>query len=315
MKISLYIATRLFRKMILFLVRVYCRFVPGDDISIAVQMVERGSEKELDCTAVLNRLGARKLFFLDVGAAGGMDPLMAKYSNFVTPILVEPDPAEYARLKAAGHKVIGSALAEHSGSSTFYLTRKRTCSSLLPPTGRMARFYAGDSGKFDVEECLTLETQTIAEAMAGIGERLDFLKLDTQGTELSILRGLGGYKPLFIKVEMSVMEVYEGQALLWQVGEDLYKRGYMPFNLYLDFMAPTPRSSWRPRDWGSQRGLPAFGDLFVMPDWTRPEGRALFEGRDLELASLLLIFGMANIARYIWNDVETPNREKILSII
>ena len=38
---------------------------------------------------------------------------------------------------------------------------------------------------------------------------LDYLKIDTQGAELEILKGIGNYRPLLIKCEVQLFPMYK----------------------------------------------------------------------------------------------------------
>ena len=40
-------------------------------------------------------------------------------------------------------------------------------------------------------------------------KNLDYLKIDTQGAELEILKGLGNYKPLLVKIEAHIFSMYK----------------------------------------------------------------------------------------------------------
>ena len=40
-------------------------------------------------------------------------------------------------------------------------------------------------------------------------EKLDYLKIDTQGAELDVLKGIGSYRPLLIKIEEHIFTIYK----------------------------------------------------------------------------------------------------------
>ena len=40
-------------------------------------------------------------------------------------------------------------------------------------------------------------------------KNLDYLKIDTQGAELDILKGIGSYRPLLIRLEVHIFSMYK----------------------------------------------------------------------------------------------------------
>lgn len=307
--------SRVVRSVILLLVRAYCRALPASDLSMAVQLVERGRHLVSDCSQQLSRVLAGPIVMLDVGARGGLQAPFDRYAAHIEAILVEPDPIEAARLASAGHRVVDKALGACRGTSVLHVLRHPAASSLLPPNGPFMDFYAHGSDRYDLVKTVEVETVTVDEALAPLVDRLDVLKLDTQGTELDILKGLGRYRPLIIQSEVSLVPIYSGQCMLWDVAAHLWAAGYVPFDQYVGFVAPGPRQKFRPSLPGSYRGLPAAGDILMMPDWTRPEGLALIRGREREFAALCLIFGMENILRYILARVDLDGKDAILKAL
>ena len=56
---------------------------------------------------------------------------------------------------------------------------------------------------------------------------MNFLKIDTQGSELEILKGLGEYRPLMMKIEVQVVPMYENVPNWSELINYLYKMNYM----------------------------------------------------------------------------------------
>ena len=60
-----------------------------------------------------------------------------------------------------------------------------------------------DFSKFKVTRTVDIHCDTIEKILNEKNiDNLDYLKIDTQGSELEILKGLGKYKPLLIKIEV-----------------------------------------------------------------------------------------------------------------
>ena len=65
-------------------------------------------------------------------------------------------------------------------------------------------------GLFDVTSTEIIECDTIESNLKNLKiENIDYLKIDTQGAELEILKGLGNYKPLLIKCETQIFPMYK----------------------------------------------------------------------------------------------------------
>lgn len=118
--------------------------------------------------------------FVDGGAHLGLYSLLAARAGAAV-IAVEPDPYNRAALKlnvaGAGVAVVGRALSDADGVTTFHPSASTTGSSLLPRTDiRMRRPVA-------------VETTTVDALLAGRDLELLVLKLDVEGAEAAALAG------------------------------------------------------------------------------------------------------------------------------
>lgn len=115
------------------------------------------------------------------------------------------------------------ALAEAASTAEFHVTDREDSSSLLKPG-------AGQTRAFGVSEAVTIQVPV---------ERLDMridpislahpvlMKIDVQGAELRALQGCGWLEQVeFIYVELSFVELYEGQPLFSDVASYLMGRGF-----------------------------------------------------------------------------------------
>src|SRR5262245_52449503 len=126
---------------------------------------------------------------LDVGASGAPPPIWAGIAAQSFYIGFDPDLREIHEDKVAGfhHSVILNEAVtadQHSTEVSFYLTRSPFCSTTLGPNPKATEPWL-ERDLFDVEGRATVRATTIDSAMARLKmSRIDWIKLDTQGTDL-----------------------------------------------------------------------------------------------------------------------------------
>ena len=96
---------------------------------------------------------------------------------------IEPDPAEAARLRAAGpySAVHAVAVGRATEARTLYVTRQPGFASLLPPAAGAADAYTCRDF-FTVQGTTPVDTTTLDRLFAG-SDMFDLVKLDVQGLE------------------------------------------------------------------------------------------------------------------------------------
>ena len=161
-------------------------------------------------------LTSNKLTALDVGAQGGFNGNIfpKKYNNFFTPIMVEPLEKEAKKLVKQNYKVIKKGLWSTNCKKKLHILTKRTgSSSMYIPNEQVFELYGLKEKNFSlykVSNMIEVECSTIKESLNELKiKNLDFLKIDTQGSELEILKGIGEYFPLLMKIEVQVVPMYE----------------------------------------------------------------------------------------------------------
>ena len=174
------------------------------------------------------------LAFVDVGGRGSGLKNLLSLAPYASYFVSEPDTAEARRLAEVlpaeqswrRVTVFAEALASRRGDATLRLTAKAGLSSLLEPDPEVTGRYFNGS-KFTVERTETVPAIPLDDAAVQYGfADACFLKLDTQGTELDIMRSgprLMSGPVLGVYLEANFQPFYKGQGVFADV--DVYLRG------------------------------------------------------------------------------------------
>ncbi|MFQ5563812.1 MAG: FkbM family methyltransferase [Parvularculaceae bacterium] len=174
---------------------------------------------------------------LDVGARGGGLPWLGFFAPFSSYYGCEPDATAAAGLRHVLKRnnpwrrtvVIPEALASKPGPATLYLTRHPGFSSTLKPNMSVVSDF-GLEEEFTVEDTIEVPTLTLEKAAEKYGfEDVGFVKIDTQGTELDILKSgaallKGPVQGVFVEVEFR--QFYRRQPLFSEVEKFLRQCGF-----------------------------------------------------------------------------------------
>ncbi len=168
---------------------------------------------------------------LDVGAADGGYARSLREAGYTGPIhCFEPLPISRRGLEAwarkdAGVTIHAFALGEVDGLAPLQIAGNRDSSSLreMLPAHMEAAPYANPVGYE------TVTVRRLDEILPGISARAKhpFLKMDTQGFELDVLRGAGAHlhEIVGVQAELSLVALYQDQPLWLEVIDFLETRG------------------------------------------------------------------------------------------
>ena len=238
-------------------------------------------------------LGDYKLVALDVGAQGGFlnnSIFHKKYDNFFMPIVVEPIKQEAEKLINQNYKVISKGLWSKNCKKKLYVLEKRLGSSSMYKPSKdsydLYNFKKKDFSSFDITKEVDVDCTTVSESLNELNiAHLDFLKVDTQGAELEILKGLDEHRPLLMKIEVQIVPMYIDVPSWSELVNYLYKMNYMTCE-WIEIGPHLTRS-------------PVEMDMIFIPNYLTDIGKKIILSREKEFISLMLIFGHIKLLQKI----------------
>jgi FkbM family methyltransferase len=235
----------------------------------------------------------------DVGARGGMPGELMALEKFVDYACFDADPEECARLDAAEHRThrfraFPYFIADREAPVTFHIYKEGGHSSVYPPGREFAAQFAGED--FGILRSVQVKGTSLdavyeKESLAPP----DFLKLDTQGSELACLRGASGIlrEVCLAEVEVEFMPIYEGQPLFHDVMKFMTEHSFEL--LYLNRVF-----GQRPAYGGPSRGQILFGDALF--GRSRSQVSSFETPKLVRYALLLIHYGHLDFAHALTRD-------------
>jgi protein O-GlcNAc transferase len=242
---------------------------------------------------------------VDIGAMllpNDTDPLARlSTAGLATVIGFEPLEAECARLNAAGvrgRQYLPYAIAD-GRRRTFYVTNTGMTSSLLRPDLALAESFYNLAELMQVTAMPEIDTRRLDDIAEIQASGCDFLKLDTQGSELEIL----AHAPrtlercLVIQTEVEFVPLYENQPLFAEVDQLLRSRGFM-FHRFLGLLGRPYKPIYANGDRNQAISQTLWADAVYVPDLGRLG--TLVPASLLKLAALLHeVFGSVDLCHVV----------------
>ena len=236
-------------------------------------------------------LEKEKLIGMDVGAQGGFNSdefFPKKYNKFFDTILV--DPFKDSLKNEKGKYILNKGLWSSKCTKKLYILNKRPqSSSMYEPNQNSLTIYdynEKDFHLFDVTKTEMINCDTISSSLQNLKiENLDYLKIDTQGAELEILKGLNNFRPLIIKLEVQVYPMYKNEPNWTEVVNLLYKLGYIV-------------TDWNQIGSSATR-FPVEMDMIFIPNFSLEAGRKIILENQKKFIVLMLISGQINLLKKI----------------
>lgn len=174
----------------------------------------------------------------DVGANRGQYATMARKDAGYRGLILsfEPNPAVFAELqkRAASDRawhVFNMALSDFDGTADFNIMAADQFSSLKTPSGAQDDIFADRNRVTQTvpTPCRRLDT-LLPELVAQHGFARPFLKMDTQGHDLSVCEGAGAVlaKMTGVQTELGVRPIYEGGTGYRAMIDRLEARAFVP---------------------------------------------------------------------------------------
>jgi FkbM family methyltransferase len=180
---------------------------------------------------------------LDAGGRYGLHPTWKPFTGELEYYLFEPDPDESKRLEAKytrrSHeiKIIAKAVAEANRKLVIHMFRNRAMSTSVIRTPISALFKGERLREVDIVDSIETDAVSIDSFCAANNLSLDFVKLDTEGTEFHILQGAQQqlqHSILGVRSEVSFDYIFEGMPLFGTLHEFLLRHDFQLLNVDYD---------------------------------------------------------------------------------
>ncbi|WP_417504434.1 FkbM family methyltransferase [Marinomonas gallaica] len=176
---------------------------------------------------------------VDVGARAGYQDSWDRYGDFVSIFGFEPDLQECQRVNEQSslrnRKCFPNAISNADKSEIFYSARFPACSGLLKADIDYIRRYGFIDTLESTEECeiecISLDSWAVENSI----QKIDFLKVDVEGAELSILKGADSLLENIIAcdVETWIAPAHIEQADVGKLISYMHKKGFQTFDMEL----------------------------------------------------------------------------------
>ncbi len=243
-----------------------------------------------------------KIISLDVGAQGGFNSdkfFPSKYNCFFKEILIEPIKSEAEKLKNKKFTINKGLWSKKEKKKLYILDNRPGSSSLYEPDEKFFDIHnlkKADYNNYKVTRSVEIECDTLTNQLTELEiKKLDYLKIDTQGSELEILKGIGDYRPLLIKIEAHFFSIYKNVPSWNKLVNFLYDLNYS----LIDLKGIGNHSS----------RIPAEADMIFIPNFNNEVGKKLILNNRDKFISLMLIFGQLKLLQVILKRFQVQFKE------
>jgi len=239
-----------------------------------------------------NLLKKNKITALDVGAQGGFNSdnfFPNQYNQYFQSILVEPIKDEANKFKEQKFVINKGLWSNKEKKNLYVLDNRLGSSSMYMPNEKafdLHRIKKKDFQNYKVTRTIQIDCDTISNQLSELNiKMLDYLKIDTQGAELEILKGIGSFRPLFLKIEAHFFSIYKNTPSWHELVNFLYEMNYVLID-------------WKGIGSHSTR-IPAEVDMIFIPNFNNDSGKELIKANIEKFTSLMLIFGQLKVLQVI----------------
>jgi FkbM family methyltransferase len=159
------------------------------------------------------------MLYVDIGSAGGINPLFIESIEKAKFIAVDPlgqdSPKSLRAIKESGSSqlIVENLIWDKTEMVPFHICRKREVSSIFAPNRKFIDKFQ-HSERFDVVDTIMLQANTIDNL---VKDPIDYLKIDIQGASFEALNGARNQlieNVPMLEIELEFEEVYENQKLI-----------------------------------------------------------------------------------------------------
>lgn len=249
------------------------------------------------------------LEILDVGARGGPFDQFVVLAPFSHLFICEPDVKEIKEversLKEEGRwkqvTALPFALSSKPGPAILHLAEKPGLSSLLEANKEEMKAFYSISGWSRIEKDISVPAETLDHAAEKFKFKdLAIIKLDTQGTELDILKS--GVKTLpsvlAVYVELEFIPIYQSQSLFSDTHIFLENQGFR----LIDIKRTVLRRKTSMRPTYSKRELAWVHNLYVRE--RNVDGTTLRPEQMVKLSCIMMAFEYFDYALWMLEQPE-----------
>ena len=159
---------------------------------------------------------------VDVGAA---DMQVKKDATYYTFDIREDVAGDQFNSENVNHYNTG--LYSDNTTIPLYVTKKGQCSSIYEPDLEVIKEAGTNPERFTVVRTIEVVVARM-DSILPSDLKIDYLKIDTQGSELDVLKGAGDllYNVAKVECEVEFIPLYKGQPLFEDVKEYLQQYGF-----------------------------------------------------------------------------------------
>jgi len=248
----------------------------------------------------------------DVGSAGGLQSRWKPVRPWIEAMLFEPREGGSVRREGAD-TIYPVALGPEPGSVTLNITALANMSSTLMPNAELLSTFRKKGEDVALVDRLQMSVDTLDRICAQDGRIVDAIKVDTQGSELTILAGAEqamATSVLLAEVELSFLPRYHDQAMAADVLPYMAERGFDLIELHRPkrYRAKNRSNVVSPGPKGGQRsGRVAYADgIFFLREQLLIDRMAGLPRQEAEIAALkamlsLLVYEKPDLAARVFD--------------
>jgi FkbM family methyltransferase len=241
-------------------------------------------------------------WIVDIGASGGIDPRWINFKSSYKAILFEPDQRAYDNLQLTKQDniiILNCALSDSIQEVDFHLCNKQQVSSInLPNFSFLERFPEAE--RFKVIDTIKIKTDTLDHQLQiNSIDDIDFIKIDAEGYELSILRGsINSLENVIgLQVEVEFAPLHENQPLFGEVDCFIRDRGFDLFDIKRFFWNRIGLDNY-----GGRKGQLIYGDaLYFKSPETLLLKKNITSEKLIRAIFIYLVYGYLDLAQTLFN--------------